>query len=237
MPRPSPEAPTPEPRVTLLDGLIKYAVPLLGVVGAVLFGTLRLAYVFFYQPLRATPEEVGYGYLEVLSSQLAGTVELVLLLTTVLMATALGATALRHTAGGRWRAALAAPSRAALTRLARRCALAALIVVLALLPVLAWLFGTEARHGSAVRNIYLLRFVRIPVLAVQASPATVTWTAPSRPGLPEMSGCLLYLGQSGGITVFYDVADQESIRVPSVQIMVNLPYAEAVPATCVPADR
>jgi hypothetical protein len=60
-----------------------YAVPLVGVIGAALYGVLRLAYLFFYLPLRATPDEVGYGYSQVLADELIGAIELVLLTATV----------------------------------------------------------------------------------------------------------------------------------------------------------
>jgi hypothetical protein len=213
---------------------VRYAAPLLGVAGAVLFGVLRLAYVFFYLRLRATPEEVGYGYLEILSGQLIGTAELVLLLTAVGVAGMLAAGAVRHAVAGRWRAAVSRPPRETMTRLARRCALVAVVVVLTCLPMLAWTFGTEARHGYAVRNIYLAYTVQIPVLAVQASPATAAWTGPARPGLPDLAGrhCLLYLGQAAGITVFFDVATRESLHVPSAQILLTIRNARSVPEDC-----
>jgi hypothetical protein len=213
---------------------VRYAAPLLGVVGVVLFGVLRLAYVFFYLRLRATPEEVGYGYLEILSGQLIGTAELVLLLTAILVAGAIAARAVRHAVAGRWRDAVSRPRRATMTRLARRCGLVALVVVLAGLPMLAWIFGTEARHGYAVRNIYLAHTVRIPVLAVQASPATVAWTGATRPDMPNLNRrrCLLYLGKAGGVTVFYDVATQESLHVPSAQILLTIQNVKGVPEDC-----
>ncbi len=212
---------------------MKYAVPLLGVGGAVLFAALRLAYFFFYQRLRATPEEVGYGYLEILSSQLVGTAELVLLLTAALVAANLVVRALRNAGARQWQAVATAPSREAMTRLVQRCGLAALILVLTCLPMLAWLFGIEAGNGTTVRNIYL-RIVRIPVLAVQASPATISWTSPERQGLPDLNQrhCLLYLGEADGITVFYDVKTEESLRIPSTQILLNLPKVDSVPESC-----
>ncbi|WP_221321553.1 hypothetical protein [Actinoplanes sp. L3-i22] len=223
-----------EPPTRPLDWLAKYAIPLLTVGGAVLFGALRLAYFFFYQQLRATPEEVGYGYLEILSSQLVGTVELVALLTAALVMVNLGVRALRHAAGRRWQSMVSLPRRDVLARLVQRCGAVALIVVLTCLPILAWMFGTEAGNGITVRNIYLLHTVRIPVLAVQASPATVAWTSPDKPGPADLSRrrCLLYLGKADGITVFYDVATQEGLRVPSTQIMLDLPNVDSVPEHC-----
>jgi hypothetical protein len=213
---------------------VKYTAPLLGIVGALLFGALRLAYVFFYLQLHATPQEVGYGYLEILSGQLAGTVELTMLLTLVMVMAGLGIGALRHAIAGRWRAMVSLPERKTLLRLTRRCALASLALVLACLPVLAWMFGTDAKHGYAVRNIYLRIAGRLPVLAVQAVPADVAWTKPRLPGEPDLASrrCLLYLGQAAGTTVFYDVASEDSLRIPTAEILLTIPMATSVRSEC-----
>jgi hypothetical protein len=218
-----------------LDWTVKYAAPLLGMVGAFLFGALRLAYVFFYLQLHATPQEVGYGYLEILGGQLAGTVELTVLLTATMVVAGLGVGAVRHAIAGRWRGVVTLPGRAALLRLTRGCALASLAVVLVCLTMLAWTFGTEAKNGWAVRNIYLKFAGRIPVLAVQAVPADVTWTAPQPPpGGPDLRSrrCLLYLGQAGGTAVFYDVASEDSLRIPTAQILLTIPKVKGVRSEC-----
>jgi hypothetical protein len=215
---------------TLLDVTVKYVVPLVGLIGAVLFGVLRLAYVFFYLPLRTTPQEAGYGYLEILSGQLIGTAELVLLFAAALLAGTLALGSARHAVAGRWRDAVSRPSRDTLLRLARRCAFAALATVLLCLPILAWMLGKEAQRGTAVRNIYLLHFAQIPVLAVQASTVKVSWTATMPAGTPDLSrrNCLLYLGKAAGTAVFYDVTTEESLQAPSTQILLTFPHTATV---------
>src|SRR5690349_421350 len=70
-----------------LNWIVRYAVPLAGVIGAALYGVLRLAYVFFYLWLRATPDEVGYGYSQVLADELIGAIELVILTASVIAIT------------------------------------------------------------------------------------------------------------------------------------------------------
>ncbi|BBH68298.1 hypothetical protein ACTI_49830 [Actinoplanes sp. OR16] len=215
---------------TLLDLTVKYVAPLVGLIGAVLFGVLRLANVFFYLPLRATPQEAGYGYLEILSGQLIGTVELALILAVFLLAGALALGSARHALAGRWRKAVSWPGRAAMIRLVRRCGFAGLATVLLCLPILALMFGKEAQQGTAVRNIYLLHFVQIPVLAVQASTVKVSWTAKMPAGTPDISkrNCLLYLGKAAGTAVFYDVATEESLHLPSTQILLAFPHTSTV---------
>jgi len=227
-----PEPPAQSSGNTLLDWTVKYGVPLLGTVGLVLYGMLRLAYVFFYVQLRATPQEVGYGYAEILSSQLIGTIELVLLLAAVLLVLGLGADGLRRATVRP--ATPRAPYQGMVIRLARWSGLAAVVLVLTLLPGMAWLQGTEARHGYTVRNVYLAHTVRIPVLAVQAVPAVVAWTNAAAPAPLDLRNrhCLLYLGQADGTTVFYDVTTRESLRLPSSGIVVSVPNTDGVPVGC-----
>jgi hypothetical protein len=215
----------------LLDWTVRYAVPLLSAVGLALYGVLRLAYVLFYSQLRATPQEIGYGYAEILSSQLVGTIELVLVVTLVFLVVGLAGRGLRRLgASVTGRRARRTPVR----RLVLRCALAGLTAVLVLLPIMAWLAGTEARNGRTIRNLHLARTVRIPVLAVQAVPAALAWSVMTPQGLQNLMDrrCLLYLGQAAGTTVFYDVQSRESLRVPSAQVIVSLLNTDGVPHGC-----
>jgi hypothetical protein len=216
-----------------LDWAVRYAAPLLGIVGVTLYGVLRLAYVFFYMQLRTTPQEAGYGYVEILSSQLIGTVELVLLLTVTLLAVTLGGYGMRRLVLARL-GRRPAPWRRSVARLALWSGVASVVVVLATLPTVAWLTGTEARKGYLVRNVYLLHTLRIPVLAVQAVPAAVAWSATPPPGLQNLQNryCLLYLGQAAGTTVFYDVTTRESLRIPSAQVVISLQNIDSVPIGC-----
>lgn len=224
----------------MLDWLVKYAVPLFGLIGAALYGVLRLAYVFFYLHLRATPEEVGYGYSEVLAGQLIGAIELVLLVAAILFgigsALAFASSKLLHVV----RRKLRMGSRKtvwvwrAMPRFAARCGVVAVILVLAGLPVLAWLEGAEAAKGFTVRNVYLTGTIRLPVLAVEAVPARIDWVQGDGNGRPSIASrqCLLYVGRSGGTSVFYDVATEESLRVPSDLIVITLQNTTGVPYEC-----
>jgi hypothetical protein len=223
----------PQDETTFAEQTLKYVAPLLGLVGTVLFGVLRLAYTFFYQQLRATPQEVGYGYEEILSGQLFGTLELALLLTTALVAGAHLARALRHAQAGRWSDAVALPRRRDLTQLGRRYAIIALAAILIVLPALAYLSGAAATEGYAIRNMYLISRA-LPVLAVQASPAEVTWTVAQHPGMTDLLSlhCLLYLGQANGTAVFYDVKTRDSLHLPTAQIQITLPLINKVDDAC-----
>lgn len=228
-------SPGSQPVATTLDWAVQYAVPLLGVTGAALYGVLRLAYVFFYLQLRATPEEVGYGYLEVLSSQLIGAIELVLFATIIIFAVGVAIHAIHRASRrvGPRRTGLR-PWRQTLARIAIRAASIAVVLVLVGLPALGWVQGAKAKSGYTVRNVYVLHTVRLPVLAVQAVPASVAWAADTPPGLLDISErrCLLYLGQAAGTAVFYDVSTGESIRIPTSLIVISLQNTFEVPLDC-----
>jgi hypothetical protein len=224
----------------VLNWIVRYAVPLAGVTGAALYGVLRLAYVFFYLWLRATPDEVGYGYSQVLSDELIGAIELVVLIAELIWITGSAISILvplaRRAAGkyGHESAGIHLFSKLKAQKTAAWSLAIAVPIVLVGLPVLGWIEGAQAANGYAVRNVYLAGTIRLPVLAVQAVPAEVAWASPPGSGEPNISGrpCLLYLGQADGTSVFYDVHSQESLRLPTAAIIISLEDTTTVPIGC-----
>jgi hypothetical protein len=249
----SPPQPTAEPSAArrlaepedhsgsaVLNWVVRYAVPLAGVTGAALYGVLRLAYVFFYLWLRATPDEVGYGYLQVLSDELIGAIELVVLIAALIWIAGFAISILVplvQRAAGKFRSKAAEIQLVSKLK-ARKIAVWSLAIAVPLvlvgLPVLGWLEGEQAANGYAVRNVYLAKTIRLPVLAVQAVPAEVAWVSPPESGAPNISGrlCLLYLGQADGTSVFYDVHSHESLLLPTADIAVSLEDTTTVPIGC-----
>lgn len=223
-----------------LNWIVRYAVPLVGVTGAALYGVLRLAYVFFYLWLRATPNEVGYGYSQVLSDELIGAIELVVLIAALIWIIGFSASifvplAQRVTRKYRSKAAeIHLSGKLKAQRIAAWSLAIAIPIVLIWLPILGWLEGEQAANGYSVRNVYLAGTIRLPVLAVQAVPAQVIWASPSGLGEPDISRrpCLLYLGQADGTSVFYDVHSQESLRLPTADIVILLEDTTTVPIGC-----
>jgi hypothetical protein len=243
-PRPPESAAAAEPGghegSAALNWIVRYAVPLAGVTGAALYGVLRLAYVFFYLWLRATPDEVGYGYSQVLSDELIGAVELVVVIAVMISIAGLAISVLVplvQRAAGKYQYNPVLPhlvSKAKTQKIITWSLVIAVPIVLIGLPILGWLEGAQAADGYTVRNVYLAGTIRLPVLAVQAVPAEVVWASSSGPDQLDISGryCLLYLGQAGGITVFYDVHSQESLQLPSGDIAVSLQDTKTVPIGC-----
>lgn len=219
-----------------IDWLVHVAAPLLGLVGAVLYAVLRLSYLFFYLQVRATPEDVGYGYVEILATQVVGAIELVLIVTILIFLTTLGFQYTVRMAGGVRRASRRfpeiRPEPREVRRVARRSAVAAVMVVIVLLPTLAWLMGAEAKKGYAVRNVYPRGVIALPILAVQAVPARVFSVADPGSARIDDRQCLLYLGSNDGTAIFYDVSNRESIRFPSSTISIVLPFTNRVPYGC-----
>jgi hypothetical protein len=222
--------------------VVRDVAPLVTVVAAILYGVLRLAFALFYLHLRATPEEVGYGYVEILAGQMVGLVEFLVVFFALIFVIGLVAdlgrgqfARLGHRHDGH-ESAGARPtlSGSGLTRLSRRSALIALLVVPPLLLAVAWWFGVQAANGTAVRSVYFAGIPEVPVLAVQAEPADVAWTPGHGEGGLDVAAyrCLLYLGKDGNTSVFYDVASQDGLRLPTADISVRMHNRVSVPIGC-----
>jgi hypothetical protein len=228
-------------RTTLVTAIRDHVLPAVGAIGLVLYGLLRVAYVFFYLQLRTTPEEVGYGYSRVLSESIAGALELSAILGAALLVLAMAYYTGRalprlirpNPAGSRWQAlrSIHAPLR---WRVVVRSLLGGIAIVLLSLPALAWWQGGLAKNGQTVRNVYFVGVPYLPVLAVQAVPAEVTWLDgdEGKPFPLAHRECLMYLGKSDGTSVFYDVRSKESVRLPSGNIAVSLRYTFFTPDAC-----
>jgi hypothetical protein len=220
-----------------LTGFVRYAVPLAGLIGAALYVVLRLSYVFFYLQLRATPEAVGYGYVEILAGQLVRALELVVVVSALFFCAALLLrVALLQMARlrGRGRTRFRTTPISGLPSFAVRTSAVALGIVLFGLPIVAWAHGSVAVQGFTVRNVYLAGSIPLPVLAVAAVPVVVTEVG-AESGRQATIGnrpCLLYLGSANGQAVFYDVVSHESSRIPTSSIVIALQNTESVPDGC-----
>lgn len=221
--------------------MVRDYVPVVGTVGVLLYGLFRLAYLFFYLRLRTTPEEVGYDYARLLAVAAGGAVELAILcgglfvVVTSAYAAARLAPAVVRRRGRRssWRAVLRILRRN-LRRIAIRCIVAGAATSMLSLPALAYWQGGLAQRGQTVRNVYIFGLPALPVLAVTAVPADVAWVDgdTGKPLLLTERICLMYLGESNGVTVLYDVGTRESLRIPSDRITVTLRYTFWVPDEC-----
>jgi hypothetical protein len=202
---------------------------------------LRLTYLLFYVQLRTTPEETGYGYARILSESVVGSLEMVLFVfcplfgLNVVVFGIRRAWSRRHPRRHRTKRQKPLRSRGhPLQRMAVRTFGIAFVVVMGSLPLLASFEGRLARQGETVRNVYFLGVPNLPVLAVQAVVARVTWINRTSQDQFDFASrdCLLYLGEGDGIDVFYDVRSHESIRIPAADAVVSLSFRKAVPKGC-----
>jgi hypothetical protein len=229
-----------------LAAFIKDYLPAIGAVGVILYGLFRLAYLFFYLQLRTTPEEVGYTYTRIISESVVGAVELILIGATLITVAIVLYVLARITVPAlrrKQRPTVAKLRRAIgtrkLSRIAIRSLAAAAILVFASLPFLGWWQGKLAQAGQTVRNVYFVGVPYLPVLAVQAVPAAVSWKDADNETSHPLSSrpCLLYLGKADGTSVFYDVSTRESLRLPAGDTVVVLRYTFFVPDACRDAAR
>jgi hypothetical protein len=213
--------------------------PAVTLLGVVLYGVLRLSYLFFYLRLRTNPEEVGYGYTQILAQSATGGLLLVALVFFALLLSAgclwgvkLVVRKLRRR-DRRPNAALPVNRHAIQASLLRALA-ASLAIVIVGLPMIAWWQGGLAQRGQVVRNLYFVGVPYLPVLAVQAVPAQVSWIDPASNQQLDLGSrnCLMYLGEADGIAVFYDVSSHESLRLPASDLVISFRYAYFVDESC-----
>jgi hypothetical protein len=77
-----------------------------------------------------------------------------------------------------------------------------------------------------------LEVAGFPAISWRALPVTVHWLQPeSAPAIVSALGghCVVYLGQSNGITVLFDVQDQRTLRLPTSGIVLQT-HARSTPA-------
>ena len=224
-----------------LTTIVRDYLPAIGTLGLVLYGLLRLAYMFFYVRLRTTPEEVGYDYVRVLSESIAGAVELILFCAVLFALVAVLYYVVRllpliHHPSRRHvlRRAVSVMPRALGRRVVLRSLAASTAFVFGSLPILAWWQGGLAQGGQTIRNVYFVGVPYLPVLAVQAVPADVTWIDKDTEKILPFRDrkCLMYLGQANGVSVFYDVQSRESMRIPTSDIVISLRFTFFVPDEC-----
>jgi hypothetical protein len=79
----------------------------------------------------------------------------------------------------------------------------------------------------------------IPILEVQAYPATVTWKqSDSTPPIFKAgnSTCMMYLGKGSQTTVLYDVKNHRTVKFPTLDAIVEVDLRKpAVDRVCTPA--
>jgi hypothetical protein len=98
---------------------------------------------------------------------------------------------------------------------------------LVLLPFRALEAADDVKRGESIQGLHILS--SIPILTLRAEHARVfnkdSLDRVARSGYNanlQISGdCWMYLGQAGGVAVFYDVRSEQAIRVPSGEVAIS----------------
>jgi hypothetical protein len=78
------------------------------------------------------------------------------------------------------------------------------------------------KDGKSVPSLNIpLPRLHLPILSVHAQPATLTWLITSPPSDIDNSH-VVYLGQTGGSIVVYDLTNKRTNRIPSGMATVNI---------------
>ncbi len=86
----------------------------------------------------------------------------------------------------------------------------------------------EASRAYEGRAVHAVSVLGSPVLALRAEPSHIAWLGPQPAGVaPLPSHCVLYLGEGGGVGVFFDPKNHSIARVPIASLVVTSQGAES----------
>jgi hypothetical protein len=229
---------------------LKNAALILGVMAAIAYGVLRIAYVQYYQEFRVLPEQAGLGKTELLTQALVGPVILLALMSLVVLLVAVPSAAIRvsreHRKNEHAPRLNSREGRLSAQRKIRRLFWPVLLggILFAFLVLVAALLYFA--NGSADRAIHkphealLGRYVglgpySIPLLDVRALPTDVEWvgsgTAPTI--ITRAGACMMYLGGTTDTVLLWDAMDDPTITVPKEDVIVELRTpSSGLPLTC-----
>jgi hypothetical protein len=194
-----------EPR-TLSGWVIENAVVILTLAGAGFYTALRVAHQTFYRTFGLTPEDVGLGYGEALA-RAAG---LAFYLSLAALSIGFSIFKVRDLfftgAWGRF----------------FRVQWAALLMTI-ILGFVVFLAGQARSAANDVRSGHNVRPYFFLDTGIHAERATITWLGDApRPLADVPTHRLMFMGESGGSVVLYDVDVKRSIRIPSSNVGVSI---------------
>ena len=234
---PPAEPPSPPPKFPFDRDFITTLVPILIATVAVLsYSVLIVGYNLFYDQFGLNPEEIGYGYTDVLR----GSVGLVAFVVgCVLAASIFGILISGSWLPSSWQDTNR-PDLIGLIKFILGCILGlAVVLAVFVLPRASVHRAEEARQGIPVTKYRIGPFNLLPFQALSASvqPSEVssqTATVEALSGRP-----LLYLGQANAAFIIYDSSTEQTIRLPASSVILTThdcretnPFAD--PFACIP---
>jgi hypothetical protein len=189
---------------------------LLTIAGAGFYAAVRFGQKTFYSRLGLTPEDVGLGRIETLTLAIGLAFYLVVFAAILVgLPTLASWVALRIGRVAVW------PARSP------RFARATLIAVVLFFSVstgffsIVWFWGQATAAANDVEAGKPVRLSFLSDTGIHAEKARITWIGDAPKALTDLpTHKLMFLGQSGGTVVLYDVDDKRSIRIPSSNVAV-----------------
>ncbi len=236
-------AAAPPPRSEALGGLPSFREILaimavsLAVTALLVCGLLSFAYERFYQALGVNPADIGLTFGMAVSRSVGFTV-------TFAVAVALVAVAVRLILARPLRRLRAHSGRTFHSTdfaLVLGCYVAlGLLAIFAAAAVISPVASYTAKAANAARSgnaVRPLQLYGLPLLAMQAEPATVQPTNKARilPGIWDLNDRpVLYLGQAGGVGVLYDADRGRVVYTPMDLVVLHVSNCAgpAPPAAC-----
>lgn len=177
----------------------------LTLLGLSLYTILRFSYSKFYAELGTAPEEVGLGYEDILSRSAAGVVLFLLAFGIVfgllfLFGIVFSRLSLRPWMRRRWR------------RVFWTLAVVAVLAAGVSYTLVADSLADRVRKGNSVLVTQWAGW--------RAQPAHIIWTSEAPESGNRGYESLIFLGESNGISVFYEHNQGEIFRIPSSSVIV-----------------
>lgn len=219
---------------TLLRDVAQAVVPVLALMGVVVYGLLIFGYSEFYRELGIRPEDVGISY----GGSLGGAAGLTILIICTALVVGAGILGLRRAVSS------SGPRRRTLLPLIRTAGviltLAGGLVGVFVFTYLADVQADLVKHGQWLEPV---RVANLEILSVRADPVEMLPIDESPLALEIADRTdghdLYYLGESGGIAVVYDATDQSVWRVSLNQMVLRTENCETTltdSARCGPED-
>jgi hypothetical protein len=203
---------TNDKRRTLSGWLIANPIFLLTIAVAAFYAAVRYGQNKFYSRLGLAPEDVGLNRIDTLTQATGLAIDLLLLVAIMIGFPMLGY----------WWYRRVDSSPSGLTTALWIAALLLIAGGTAFFEVV-W-FSEQATW--AANRVEAGKSVRLSFLSdtgIHAERARIAWIGAAPKGLADLgTHRLMFMGQSGGAVVLYDVDDKESIRVPSSTLAVSI---------------
>lgn len=226
-------AAAPPPRSEALGGLPVFREILaimavsLAVTALLVWGLLSFAYERFYQALGVNPADIGFTFGAAVSRSVAFTVAfaVAVALVAVVARLILAGPLRRLRARAGWAGTFHSTDFALVLGCYVALGLLAIFAAVAVIsPVMSYTAkaANAATSGNAVRPLQLYG---LPLLAMQAEPATVQPTNKARtlPGIWDLNDRpVLYLGQAGGVGVLYDADRGRVVYTPMDLVVLHV---------------